>query len=263
MNNEIYNNNKSTKSKTSTRKMILVGLVAIPVICCCGIILARILWVNISRDNATVIATDLEQEPTSVEQTAIDILKVTEVKIPTNTPMPTDLPLPTDTSLPTNTPTLASFPTDAPLPTNTPTIPSTVISLESGGLGLFTAEWEQNHQRTELDWGIGTGYDNVYDVLFQQDKVWIIYRNFEIPATLDDIDLISTQLIPFDSEYIETYTPEGRPETTVIVYRSDFLTTRFNADFWNYAEPGIFIVQYKTYEGFGIGDMIISLDNNP
>jgi hypothetical protein len=250
--------------------MIIASIVGIIVLCCCGLLAVATIYGNSPEAQAASTARALAQETTPLEQTTVTTtLEITEAVNHTNTPIPTDLPHPTDTPIltstpiSTNTPTITPSATKTPLPTNTPTIPSTEVSLESGGLGLFTAEWEQNHERTELDWGIGTGYDNVYDVLFLEDKVWIIYRNFDIPATLDEIDLASTQLIPFDSEYIETYTPEGRPETTVIVYKSNFLTTRFDSDFWSFAEPGVFIVQYKTYEDFGIGDMIISIDNNP
>lgn len=262
MNDESSSKNISeapAKPKSNRNKIIIaiIAIVGVIVLCCCGALVYGAYLNSTPEAQATATVRAQEQEATRIESTAIAVIEATEESRSTNTPVPTETPEPTSTSAPSATPA----PTNTP--TNTPITPSAVIPLESGGLGLFTAEWEQNHQRTELDWGIGTGYDHVYDVLFQQDKVWIIYRNFDIPATLDDVNLISSQLIPFDSEYIETYTPTGRPETTVIVYRSDFLTTKFDADFWNFAEAGIFIVQYNTYEGFGIGDMIIGLDNNP
>lgn len=261
INENEQSNDKPDKSKFSGIIKIVAIIAGAISLCCCILLIVTVIYINSPEGSATSTARAIERESTRVEQTVIvesvETLQITNTSLPTNIPISTNTP--TVTLLPIETP----FPTNTPLPTNTPTIPSTPVPLESGGLGLFTSEWEQNHERTELDWGIGIGYDNAYDVLFQQEKVWIIYYTFDVPATVDDIELLSSQLIPFDNEYIETYTPDGRPETTVIVYKSDFLTTRFDADFWDYADPGVFTVQYNTYEGFGIGDMIVGLDDNP
>jgi len=280
MNDNFTKGESPIKSMSNKKKRIigLSGAIGAVILCCCSI-----LAYGASVDDTS------DEDVIRVEQTSeIEVTTPTPTFVSTNTP-PAILPTPvlTNTPIPTfastNTPpailpTLVLTNTSIPIPTNTPIPPTatnipasptplepTVDSYKSGGLGLPKVEWEQEHIETPLDWGFGTGYDNSYDVLFQQDNVWMIQKQWDTDqsGTLDEIELISSQLIPDDGEYIKTYTPEGRPETTVLVYISDSLATRFDADFWSYAEPGVFTVQYNTYEGLGIGSMIISIDDNP
>lgn len=169
---------------------------------------------------------------------------------------------PTDTLVPTNT----SEPTNTLAPAGEPESSNTAAS---GGLGLSQTEWEQTHTQTGKDI-LGSIYDEKYVVVFQADNVWYIERQWstENAVTPDAVEAESQSLIPADSQFVKTYTPEGRPETTVNLYMSESLKSRFNpedsitGDWWTGGEPGNFTVQYNQYDA-GVTRMIIALGNNP
>jgi hypothetical protein len=159
--------------------------------------------------------------------------------------------------------------TPIPLPifTTTPTnIPASIFA--SGGLGLSQSDWEKTHFKADLGYlAIGTGYDGKYDVMFRESNIWYIERQWSMNnAVTSDVVMAESQgLIPTDSQFIKTYSPEGRPETVVNLYFSESLKSRFNSedfDSWIGGESGNFTVQYNQYE-YGITRMIIALGNNP
>lgn len=143
-------------------------------------------------------------------------------------------------------------------------------SFLSGGLGLAKNEWENAHELTGDD-VFGAIYDEKYIVAFQVDTVWYIEQQWttENALTPEEVEAESQNLIPADSILVETYSPEGTPETIVNLYFSESLKTRFNDEdssfgsWWTGGEPGNFTVQYNQYEGIGITRMIIALGNNP
>ncbi|MCG3208597.1 MAG: hypothetical protein FOGNACKC_02208 [Anaerolineae bacterium] len=193
---------------------------------------------------------------------------------------PTDTPIqPTATSIPPTPTPLSPASTPTPTPTSVPSTPTPAPifasdngdGYSSGGLGLSRSDWEQNHTATNLDYNpLGTGYDHTYDVMFQVGNVWYIERQWPAgdAATVDIIDNETQNLIPADSQFIKTYSPDGRPETTVNLYFSESLKSRFDSadnefgNWWAGGEPGNFIVQYNKYD-FGITRMIFSIGNNP
>ena len=245
---------------------IVIGLVVLGLVyCVCSIPIAII-----SPDR-----TATTEEVAKVEK--VSDLESANVSTETSTPAPTDTPVPTNTSepLPTNTP----VPTNTSLPpTNTPEVTNTPVlasdsgnGYSSGGLGLSRLDWEQKHTETSLDYQpIGTGYDNKYDVMFQVGNVWYIERQWNTNdfVTVDEVKIESQNLIPLDSQLIETYNPEGRPETVVNLYFSESLKNRFKnedslfGNWWTGGESGNFTVQYNVYDG-EVGRMIISIGNNP
>lgn len=176
---------------------------------------------------------------------------VTPTETPAQAVTMADTPAPTDTPVP--------LPTDTPLPTSTATTEPT--SFESGGLGLQTVDFEKSHVQTGTDI-MGAIYDNNLIVSFQNDRVWYIEQQWGsgASATPEEAEAIGETLIPADSVLVETYSPDGRPETTVKLYMSESLRTYFGE--WNGGEPGNFIVQYNTIDG-AVTRLVISTGNNP
>lgn len=136
-------------------------------------------------------------------------------------------------------------------------------SVESGGLGLARSEWEVGHTPQDPTHyaPLWTGYDGLYDVAFQEEMVWLIDAQWAEPLTVDEVETLSQVLIPADSQLIETYSPEGRPETTVHLYMSDFLKGQFAGEVWIGGEPGNFTVQYNVFDG-GVGRLVVTTGNN-
>jgi hypothetical protein len=77
------------------------------------------------------------------------------------------------------------------------------------------------------------------------------------------VEAESKSLIPPDSQLVETYSPDGRPETIVNLYMSESLKSRFQTpELWNGGDPGQFIVFYDLFD-FGVSRMVINAGNNP
>jgi hypothetical protein len=135
-----------------------------------------------------------------------------------------------------------------------------------GGLGLSQAEWEQAHVQSDLAYPpLGVGYDGIYDVIFQEGNVWYIERQWPVDdaVTPEMIEMESRNLIPPDSQLVQTYSPEGRPETVVNLYMSESLKSRFQTpELWSGGDDGQFIVLYELYD-YGVTRMVINAGNNP
>lgn len=134
---------------------------------------------------------------------------------------------------------------------------------------MSRSDWESNHAKTDLDYQpMGQGYDNKYGVMFQVGNVWFIERQWgNNRADMDAVEIESKGLIPSDSDYIETYSPEGSPEIIVNLYHSESLKDRFKDEdsfsgWWTGGEPGDFTIIYNVYDGL-VGRMIIATGNNP
>ena len=212
-----------------------------------------------------------ERAATSTAQT---IAQETEIAKATATPKPTNTLQPTVTSTLTPIPTGTPEPTSKPAPTNTPTPERTPTDtpdladisedvFDSGGLGLAKAAWEKEHRETGKDI-LGPIYDERYIIIFIGNNIQYIERQWSTnnSVTSEAVETESKNLIPADSQLIETYSPEGRPETIVNLYLSESLKSRFDADWWIGGEPGNFTVQYNVLDG-KVTRMIIATGNNP
>ena len=171
---------------------------------------------------------------------------------------------------------LAPAPAAAPAPV--PAAPAGVPTLEylpppapvaepfySGGLGLTQEEWEQLHGLGSADPSGFISYENgTYLVGFQEGKVWHIERPWgpETPLTVEDARAESQNLIPADRQYLQAYSPEGRPDLVVDLYLSPSLASRFSGDWWTGGEPGNFTVTYSV-SGYSVSRMVIALGNTP
>lgn len=175
-----------------------------------------------------------------------------------------------DTDTPPAISQTESRPQIAASPTNTPTAGPTVTpsSYNSNGLGLAQTTWEQTHTRTadSIFGDIAGIYDDLYDVLFIDGIIVRLEIQWDTDnaQTPDQVESIAQSLLPNDSQFTETYSPDGRPETTVHLYNSASLAHRLDtaSDWWFSAEPGTFIFQYNTFDG-AVTRMIISTGNNP
>lgn len=139
------------------------------------------------------------------------------------------------------------------------TLVTNADELKSNGLGLSQKQWEINHKKTGKDI-IGIIYDEKYIV--QHFGKNIKYIEHKKNTSEEQIIKESSKLIPNDAIKIKSYSPEGRPETIVIIYKSKYLQNRFKADKFINAKSGVFILQYNRYKN-DVGRFIISIGNNP
>jgi len=94
----------------------------------------------------------------------------------------------------------------------------------SGGLGLSKAEWEQQHTQSGT-FGSFVDYDNgKYALTFVDDKIEYLEQARDAAQTLT----------PEDSQFLETYSPEGFPELIVDLYVSESLKGRFDIESADY-----------------------------
>ena len=152
-------------------------------------------------------------------------------------------------------------PTNSPEPTNTPG--TTLESFPSGGLGLSKAEWDQQHTEGNTAYGM-VEYDNgKYSVTFADGNIQYLERVFaDDQPTLDAARAEAQALIPEDSQFLETYSPEGMPELAVDLYVSESLKERFDNSRFTGGEPGNFTVIYGVFDD-RVPRIVIATGNNP
>jgi len=174
--------------------------------------------------------------------------------------------LPTSTSSATPAPPDAVVIIPTPMPPPQPVNPPPQAQpFVSGGLGLSQPEWEQRYGPGSQSETPGyLWYQGRYLASFQEGNVWYIEQRWgpENAATVDIARAQSSSLIPADSQYIQTYSPEGRPDLVVDLYLSQLLVGRFGGNVWVGGQPGNFIVAYNVSD-FGVTRMVITLGNNP
>jgi hypothetical protein len=158
---------------------------------------------------------------------------------------------------PTPAPTATVTPTPAPLPTAT----VTPTPAPPPGIGSTVATWQAAYGQGQEKNGYQI-YGDWETLVFPGDLVQHIERTYDPPVPIAQAKQDITSLLPADATLIETYTPEGRPETTVDLYSSPSLAIQLPADAWPGGEPGQFIVLYKDF-GEGVAVVIIGTGNNP
>jgi len=167
---------------------------------------------------------------------------------------------PTATARATHTPTATAQATHTPLPAS---MEDSIFS--SGGLGLSKEAWDNQHTQTgDFNGWMGTIYDDKYTVIFFDNRVWYILRQWSSANAVSpqDAEAESVTLLPKDSQLVTVYSPTGLPELTVHLYMSDALKERFTEDNFIGGEPGNFIVVYATFDNRVTG-IVIGLGNNP
>lgn len=199
---------------------------------------------------------------------ACDTSAPTPAAAPTDTPIiePTDTPEPEPTDTPESVeepePTTTPEPEEEPIETPAPEEEAAaVIDFDSGGLGQSRDWWETQYGAGESDGFLFTKHGD-YDLLFTNDNAAHIERQWGDPLPAGDARFIAETLMPADAVHLETYSPEGRPETTVHLYRSELLAERFGDSDFVGGEPGEFIILYSAFDG-GVSRVIIGIGNNP
>jgi hypothetical protein len=168
---------------------------------------------------------------------------------------------------PTPTPTLTLTPTPTPLLSNPPT-PTTTTRFDSGGLGVERLVWELSHNPTEAARlgfpPLGVAYDGIYDVLFRENNIWSIERQWPLPQApeLHTVQAEMVRLIPADSMLVRGYNVAGRDDIFVELLFSATLASRFSSVNWRVAQPGTFTVQYNLTND-RVTRMIITGDDLP
>jgi len=152
-------------------------------------------------------------------------------------------------------------PTETPEPTNTPG--TTLEPFPSGGLGLSKAEWDQQHTEGDTAYGMVEYDDGKYSVTFADGNIQYLERVFaDDQPTLDAARAEAQALIPEDSQFLETYSPEGMPEMAVDLYVSESLKERFDDSWFTGGEPGNFTVIYGVFDD-RVPRIVIATGNNP
>jgi endonuclease YncB( thermonuclease family) len=192
-----------------------------------------------------IVTQDTEQQAKAPPETEQVAFRDTQAPPPTPTDTPPPTPLPTDTLVPTLPPTAMSSPTPVPY--------------ASGGLGLSRSEWERVHGAgTAADFGVEYEQGR-YIVQFQDDRVWYIERQWSSPVLLEDAQAQGVQLIPHDSQLVQSYSPENLPELVVDLYQSDSLAPLFAN--WAGGSAGRLEVVCGVLPD-GVGRMVISIGNS-
>lgn len=190
--------------------------------------------------------------------TAAPPVSETMVSVPTDTVVPSEVPVPTEPPVP---------------PTDTPLAPvEATPSLESGGLGLTKAAWEQLHG-SGTQGIIGQAYENQkYDVSFSGSEstgpinmLWVYYR--PTGATLEVARAESKLLIPKDAQLIRQ---PNQQDTGVLYVVDEYMSPslvglyqpiqlgKTSLDPWKGAEPGTFYVMFKQFPE-GIPSFVINI----
>jgi hypothetical protein len=166
-------------------------------------------------------------------------------------------PVPAATLVVLPAPTFTPQPQNLPPPGNQPFV--------SGGLGLSQQEWEQRYGPGSQSETPGyLWYQGTYLVAYQEGNVAYIEQrwNPENAATVDNTRAQSSGLMPADGRYVQTFSPEGRPELVADLYFSQTLISRFSGNVWVGGQPGNFAVTYTISEN-GVIRSVITLGNNP
>lgn len=132
----------------------------------------------------------------------------------------------------------------------------------SGGLAQDETWWADNHGSSTSDLGYQKYRDA--DVLFFGCGAAVVERLWESgqAVTPSDAHDIGKRFAPVDAKLVKTYSPPGRPETTVNLYISRSLADHCEPDSFTGGEPGNFTIQYNVYDG-RVTRMIVALGNNP
>ncbi|MEZ4591847.1 MAG: hypothetical protein R3D55_12005 [Chloroflexota bacterium] len=242
--------------KRFTKRNIIIGAVALLLLCCLSVIVTSLFSPDDTEGEATAVA---EVGEVAAEETVTPEIEPTAMLRPTETAVPpTGTSAPTDTAVPTNT----AEPNEAP-ETNQPT--AAPGQIDSGGLGLSRQEWELAHEWLGEGIGSSQNYANGYAVYFYSDRVWHLEQEYALDGLLlNEARIFAENLIPADSEFVRTYSPDGIPELTVDLYSSESLAQLFDPDLFTEAEPGNFIVIFGDYEQDGrVTRLVIGLGNNP
>ncbi len=165
---------------------------------------------------------------------------------------------------PTAEPTAAPTRTPKPKPTKAPTAAPEPATFESGGLGLSREDWEQLHGAPTRDTdGLVAYEDDVYLVIYQDDKVWNLtaYPESGEAVPLAEARALGKGLIPQDAKKVKTYKPDA--DRVVDVHRSKSLRSRFGTMTWLGDQPGTFILLYKLDAAGDVHTIMAAPGNNP
>jgi len=234
--------------KKFTKRKIIFGTAALLVLCCVGLAVISLFSPDDpeGKGEATAVA-EVGDEAAGVAEVITPTMQVGEAAV-----SPAQQPDPADTAVPTN----------IPEPEQPTAVPG---AIDSGGLGLSRQEWEQAHERAGEGVGSFEEYADNFSAIFLSDRVWHLEQAYELDElTLEEARLSVGNLIPADSERVETYSPEGFPELVVDLYLSQSLAELFDPDLFTEAEPGNFIVIFGDPDRDGrVSRMVVGLGNNP
>ena len=139
----------------------------------------------------------------------------------------------------------------------------------SGGLGLDQMEWEREHGKGNPDNASSPMFYGYEDGKFQVQFSKVRAGNVEYiervwgdrnAVPIEEARKESKQVIPADAKFVKSYT--SRSGSTVDLYASESLKTRFSDEDWTGGKPGDFIILYRNQTG-KTTTFIISTGNNP
>lgn len=105
--------------------------------------------------------------------------------------------------------------------------------------------------------------DGAYLVIFADENIQYLEPTID-ELSIEQARSVAEALIPEDSQFVETYTPEGLEFMTVDLYQSEALKDRFTADWFIGGDPGSFTMVYGDDDDDGqIERIVIATGNNP
>ncbi len=165
------------------------------------------------------------------------------------------------TTTPKLSPTEAT--TNSAIQQITPKPTSTVAAYKSGGLGLDRAAWESSHGNALADGTSFFRYENdKFAVMFSAGNANHIERAYgdRNAVPIADARTESKLFIPADAKFVRTYT--SRSDSTVELYTSESLKSRFSESNFIGGKAGDFIVLYRNQTG-KVMTFIATIGNNP
>jgi hypothetical protein len=145
-------------------------------------------------------------------------------------------------------------------PPLTPTVIGGAAIFQSGGLGQDNAYWEANFGPSSKNAGF-VAYGG-FNTLAYGDNIALIWVQWRVAITPKEAQLAGVDLMPTDGELVRTYSPPERPATTVHLYHSAALASRFEAQYFIGGKPGNYTIQYNVFDS-QVSSMIIAIGNNP
>ncbi len=148
----------------------------------------------------------------------------------------------------------------------TPNPTLTVAAYKSSGLGLDRATWESSHGKALEDGTSFLRYENdKFAVMFSPSKSGNanhIERAFgdRNAVSIADARVESKLFIPSDAKFVRTYT--SRSDSTIDLYTSESLKSRFSESDFIGGKAGDFIVLYRNQTG-KVTTFIVAIGNNP
>jgi hypothetical protein len=145
-------------------------------------------------------------------------------------------------------------------PPSTPTAIAGAKIFQSGGLGQDNAYWKANFGPSSKN----AGFDvyGGFNTLAYGNNIAFIWVHWRVAIAPQEAQLAGVDLMPRDGKLVRTYSPPERPATTVHLYHSEALASRFEERYFMGGKPGDYTIQYNVFDDH-VSSMIIAIGTIP